>query len=43
MAFDITAKRITGEKVSFLDLNNLGGKNPVKRILRKLINRSNYY
>ena len=40
IAFDSTARRLTGEKVSFLDLDNLNGKNPVKRILGKFINRS---
>jgi septum site-determining protein MinD len=39
-AFDNTARRLTGEKVNFLDLSNLNTQNPVKRILRTLINRS---
>ena len=41
VAFDNTARRLNGEKVNFLNLENLGTKNPVKRIIGKLINRSN--
>jgi septum site-determining protein MinD len=41
IAFDNTARRLAGEEVEFLDLDNLNGQNPVKRIIRKLINRSN--
>jgi septum site-determining protein MinD len=41
VAFDNTARRLTGEKVEFLNLDSLSGKNPVKRIIRKLIKRSN--
>ena len=40
VAFDNTARRLNGEKVNFLDLENLGTNNPVKRIIGKLINRS---
>ena len=40
IAFDSSARRLNGEKVSFLNLNNLDGKNPVKRILGKLIKRA---
>jgi len=40
VAFDNTARRLNGEKVNFLNLENLGTKNPVKRIIGKLINRS---
>jgi septum site-determining protein MinD len=40
IAFDNTAKRLTGEKVDFLNLDNPNGKNPVKRIIKKLINRN---
>ena len=40
IAFDSSARRLNGEKVSFLNLNNLDGKNPVKRILGKLIKRT---
>jgi septum site-determining protein MinD len=40
IAFDNTARRLNGEKVSFLNFNNPNGKNPVKRIIGKLINRS---
>jgi len=39
IAFDNTARRLNGENVSFLNLDNLSGKNPVKRIIGKLINR----
>lgn len=41
IAFDNTARRLTGEEVDFLNLDNLSVKNPVKRIIRKLINRPN--
>jgi len=41
LAFDGTARRLNGEKVGLLNIDNLSGKNPVKRILGKLINRSN--
>jgi|TARA_B110000971_G_scaffold112730_1_gene115538 septum site-determining protein MinD len=41
VAFDNTARRLNGEKVNFLNLENFGTKNPVKRIIGKLINRSN--
>jgi septum site-determining protein MinD len=39
-AFDNIARRINGEEVEFLELNNSGGRNSVKRILRNFINRS---
>ena len=39
-AFENIARRLNGEEVSFLDLNNSGGRNSVKRILRNFINRS---
>ena len=39
IAFDNTARRLNGEDVKFLNLDNPGGKNPVKRIIGKLINR----
>lgn len=32
VAFDNTAKRLTGEDIDFLDLNNSNFKNPIKRI-----------
>jgi len=41
IALDNTARRLNGEKVDFLNLDKLGGQNPVKRIIGKLINRSN--
>ena len=41
IAFNNTARRLKGEKVNFLNLENLSRKNPVKRIIGKLINRSN--
>ena len=40
IAFDSTARRLNGEEVNFLNLDNLKSNNPVKRILGKLINRS---
>jgi len=40
-AFKNTAKRLIGEKVEFLNLDSLSAQNPVKRILKKLINRQN--
>jgi len=40
-AFDNTARRLTGEKVDFLDLNSSNIKNPVKRIIGNFIKRSN--
>ena len=43
VAFENTARRLTGEKVNFLNLESMCGKNPVKRIIGKLINRSNSY
>jgi septum site-determining protein MinD len=39
-AFDNTAKRLLGEDVTFLDLSTTASKNPVKRILKNFINRS---
>ena len=39
-AFDNTARRLKGEKVNCLNLENSNQKNPVKRIIGKLINRS---
>ena len=41
IAFNNTARRLKGEKVNFLNLENLSRKSPVKRIFGKLINRSN--
>ena len=43
IAFETTARRLTGEEVSFLDLDNSGLKNPIKRIIGKLTNRPNSY
>jgi len=43
IAFDSTARRLNGEEVNFLNLDSLNGKNPVKRIIGKLINRSSSY
>lgn len=43
IAFDNTARRLNGEDVNFLNLYKRSGKNPVKRIIGKLINRSNSY
>jgi len=39
IAFDSTARRLNGEKVNFLNLDSLTGKNPVKRIIAKLVSR----
>ena len=41
IAFDTTARRLNGEKISLSNLDSFTGKNPVKRIISKLINRSN--
>ena len=41
IAFDNTARRLNGEKVTFLDLNSSKVKNPVKRIIGNFIKRSN--
>jgi septum site-determining protein MinD len=41
IAFQNTTRRLMGEKVKMLDLTSSSSKNPVKRILGKLINRSN--
>ena len=40
LAFENTARRLTGEKVKFLELNNGNYRNPVKRIFKNIINRS---
>ena len=40
IAFDNTARRLKGEKVDFLDLNNSTAKNPIKRVIGNFINRS---
>ena len=39
LAFEHTARRLSGEKVEFLDLEETAGKNPVKRLLRRLMRR----
>ena len=39
-AFENISRRLNGEEVNFLDLNNSGGRNSVKRILRNFISRS---
>jgi septum site-determining protein MinD len=41
IAFQNTARRLNGEEVSFLDFDNYNGKNIVKRIVGKFINRKN--
>jgi septum site-determining protein MinD len=41
LAFDNTARRLAGEEVEFLDLNNSTLKNPVRRILGNFIKRTN--
>lgn len=38
-AFESTARRLVGEEVEFIDLNNTESKNPVKRIFRNIIKR----
>jgi septum site-determining protein MinD len=43
IAFDSTARRLNGEKVDFVNFDNINGINPVKRIIGKLINRSSSY
>jgi septum site-determining protein MinD len=40
VAFDNTTKRLLGETVSFLDLSKASSNNPVKRIIKNFINRS---
>ena len=40
IAFDNTARRLNGESVDFLNLDKLNSKNPIKRIIGKLRNRS---
>ena len=40
-AFENISRRLNGESVEFLDLNNSGRGNSVKRILRNFITRSN--
>lgn len=39
VAFDNAARRLIGEQVKFLNLESSSGKNPVKRIIGKLLNR----
>lgn len=41
IAFDNTTRRLVGENIDFLDLSSSSSKNPVKRILGNIINRSN--
>ena len=41
LAFENTAKRVDGQEVEFLDLDNTNKKNPVKRILGNFLNRKN--
>jgi septum site-determining protein MinD len=43
VAFDATARRLNGEEVNFLNFDNLNTKNPIKRIIGKLTNRSNSF
>jgi len=40
IAFESTARRLNGEEVNFLNLENFKNTNPVKRLIGKLINRS---
>ena len=40
-AFQNTTKRLTGEKVDFLKLDQIGSQNPVRRIFGNFIKRSN--
>ena len=42
IAFDNTARRLTGEKIDFLDLTNFASINPVKRIFGNFLKRSTY-
>ena len=39
-AFENTARRLVGEDLEFLDLNNPESRNPVKRIFRNFIKRT---
>ena len=39
LAFEHTARRLAGEEIEFLDLEQTKGKNPVKRLLRRLMRR----
>ena len=39
IAFESTARRLNGEEVNFLNLENFKNTNPVKRLIGKLINR----
>lgn len=41
LAFENTARRLIGEEVEFLNLDIQASRNPVKRILRNFINKSN--
>lgn len=41
LAFEHTARRLAGEEIEFLDLEETAGKNPVKRLLRRLMRRPN--
>lgn len=40
-AFENTARRLTGEKVEFLDLDVSTSRNPMKRLLKNLMNSTN--
>ena len=40
IAFDTTARRLNGEEISFVNFDNPSIKNPIKRIIGKLTNRS---
>ena len=39
LAFENTARRLQGEDVEFLDLENMTSKNPIKRVLKNLLNK----
>ena len=41
LAFENTARRLIGETVEFLNFDTLGSRNPMTRLLRNFINKSN--
>jgi septum site-determining protein MinD len=41
LAFENTARRLTGEEVEFLNLDTPSSRNPVKRLFNNLINKAN--
>ena len=41
LAFENTARRLNGEKIEFLDLDNVNQKNSVRKIIGNFLNRKN--